>query len=196
MSLEAGKNWVKLMNGLPTVSVDDIHTQPRDLDLVVGTHGRSVYILDGVQVFEEWKPAVLRDTVTFFSPRTAWAWHSRSVGGYFGLDEFSAKNPPFGAWFDYYVPVEVKGGVSVTVEDSTGKTIRTLTGPGEAGFHRVVWDLVAGEPRQRIRRLEASGQSIMVKPGRYKVRMSTGSAAARTQPLEVRALPGTYHTDL
>jgi hypothetical protein len=196
MSLEGGKNWVKLMNGLPTVAVDDIHTQPRDLDLVIGTHGRSVYILDGVQVFEEWKPAVLRDTVTFFSPRTAWAWHPRPVGGHFGLDEFSAKNPPFGAWFDYYMPQEVKGGVSVTVEDSTGKTVRTLTGPGEAGFHRVVWDLVAGEPRQRIRRLEASGQSILVKPGRYKVRMRTGSAAERTQPLEVRALPGTYHTDL
>jgi len=196
MSLEGGKNWVKLMNGLPTVAVDDIHTQPRDLDLVIGTHGRSVYILDGVQVWEEWKPAVLRDTLTFFSPRAAWAWHPRPVGGYFGLDEFSAKNPPFGAWFDYYVPQEVKGGVSVAVEDSTGKTVRTLTGPGEAGFHRVVWDLVAGEPRQRIRRLEASGQSILVKPGRYKVRMRTGGAAERTQSLEVRALPGVYFSDL
>jgi len=192
MSLERGRHWMKLMNGLPTVAVDDIHTQPRDLDLVIGTHGRSVYVLDGVQVFEEWSPKALRDTLTLFTPRTAWAWHRRPVGGHYGLDEWSAKNPPFGAWVDYFLPAEVSGGVTVTLSDSTGRKVRTLQGPGEAGFHRVVWDLVAGDPKERIRMSEASGQSVMVPPGRYGVRLTAGRAAPRESAFEVRALPGTY----
>ena len=196
VSVEAGRNWMPLKQGLPTVAVDDIHIQSRDLDLVVGTHGRSLYILDGVQVFEEWTARTLEDSVSFFAPKRAWAWHKRSLGGKFGSDDFSAKNPPFGALLDYFTPREIEGGVSITITDSTGKDVRTLTGPGEAGFHRVAWDLTAGDPKTRIRRTELSGQAPLVRPGRYKVALKAGKARVREQTLEVRALPGTYLTEL
>lgn len=196
VSLDGGKQWLPLKSGLPTVAVTDVHTQPRDLDLVVATHGRSLYVLDGVQAFEEWTSAALQDTVSLFTPKTAWAWHKRSLGGKFGSDEFSAKNPPFGAWFDYFLPRELEGGVNLTVTDSTDKTVRTLTGPGEAGFHRVVWDLTAGDPKLRIRRSELSGQPPLVRPGRYAVALRAGKAAARKRPFEVRALPGVYLGEL
>jgi hypothetical protein len=178
------------------VPVDDIHTHPRELDLVIGTHGRSAYVLDGVHVFEQWTPKALTDTLTAFAPRAAWAWHRRPISGYFGTDEWSAKNPPFGAWFDYFLPREVEGGVSVAVEDSTGKTVRTLQGPGEPGFHRVVWDLVPGEPRQRIRRTELTGQPLLARPGRYRVRLRAGRAAPREHTFELKAIPGTYLSEL
>jgi photosystem II stability/assembly factor-like uncharacterized protein len=196
VSLDRGARWMKLMHGLPTVAVDDIHTQPRDLDLVIGTHGRSVYVLDGVHALEQWTPRALTDTLTAFAPRPAWAWHRRPIGGHFGSDEFTAKNPPFGAWFDYFLPREVEGGVSLTVEDSTGKAVRTLQGPGEPGFHRVVWDLVPGDPKLRIRRTELSGQPSLARPGRYRVRLRAGSAAPREHLLEVRAIPGTHLSEL
>jgi hypothetical protein len=196
VSLDGGARWLKLMHGLPTVPVDDIHTHPRELDLVIGTHGRSAYVLDGVHVFEQWTPKALTDTLTAFAPRAAWAWHRRPISGYFGTDEWSAKNPPFGAWFDYFLPREVEGGVSVAVEDSTGKTMRTLQGPGEPGFHRVVWDLVPGEPRQRIRRTELTGQPLLARPGRYRVRLRAGRAAPREHTFELKAIPGTYLSEL
>jgi hypothetical protein len=197
MSLDAGKTWLPLQAGLPTVAVDDITTQPRDLDLVIGTHGRSIYVLDGVQVFEEWTPRALTDTLTAFTPRTTWAWHKRPIGGYFGLDEWSGKNPPFGAWFDYFLPRELEGSkVSIVVSDSTGREVRTLEGPGESGFHRVVWDLVAGDPKTRIRRTELSGQPALVKPGRYRVAFKAGRAAPRRHEFEVKAIPGTYLDEL
>ena len=191
-SLDGGKRWLELGEGLPTVAVDDIHVQPRDLDLVIGTHGRSVYVLDGAQVFEEWTPRVLEDTLSFFTPRTAWAWHKRPLGGKWGSAEFSARNPAFGAWFDYFVPREVAGGVTITVADSAGRTVRRLDGPGAAGFQRVVWDLTAGDPKTRIRRREWSGQAPLVRPGRYRVTIAAGSARVREQWVEVRALPGTH----
>lgn len=196
MSLDGGRKWIPLQHGLPTVAVDDIHTQPRDLDLVIGTHGRSVYVLDGVQLFEEWTPKALADTLTAFTPKTTWAWHRRAIGGNFGLDEWSAKNPPFGAWFDYFLPRELEGKVSIVVSDSTGREVRTLEGPGEAGFHRVVWDLVGGDPKTRIRRLEHSGQPALVRPGSYRVAFKAGRAAPRRHTFEVKAIPGTYLDEL
>lgn len=196
MSLDGGRSWLPFQAGLPTVAVDDIHTHPRDLDLVIGTHGRSVYVVDGVQVFEEWTPRALTDTITAFTPRTTWAWHRRSIGGNFGLDEWSAKNPPFGAWFDYFLPRELEGKVSIVVSDSAGREVRSLEGPGEAGFHRVPWDLVAGDPRTRIRRLEHSGQPALVRPGTYRVAFKVGRGAPRRHTFEVKAIPGTYLDEL
>jgi len=168
----------------------------RDLDVVVATHGRSLYVLDGAQVFEEWTPRVLEDTLSLFTPKTAWAWHKRSLGGKFGSAEFSAKNPPFGAWFDYFLPREVEGGVSLAVTDSSGRAVRSLTGPGEAGFHRVAWDLCAGDPKLRIARTELSGQPPLVRPGRFKVEVRAGRSAPRSRTFEVRAVPGTYLSEL
>jgi hypothetical protein len=71
-----------------------------------------------------------------------------------------------------------------------------LTGPGEAGFHRVVWDLVAGDPKLRIRRTELSGQPALVRPGRYKVSVTAGRSAPRVHTVDVRAVPGTYLSEL
>src|SRR5439155_10538095 len=194
--LDGGRSWLPFKNGLPTVAVDDIHVQPRDLDVVVATHGRSLYVLDGAQVFEEWSPRVLEDTLSLFTPKTAWACHKRSLGGKFGSDEWSGKNPPFGAWIDYFLPREVEGGVTIAVSDSAGRAVRSLTGPGEAGFHRVVWDLTAGDPKLRIRRSELSGQPPLVRPGRFKVSVTAGKSAPREHALDVRAVPGTYLSEL
>ena len=76
------------------------------------------------------------------------------------------------------------------------QSVRSLTGPGEAGFHRVVWDLAAGDPKQRIRRSELSGQPPLVRPGRFKVSVTAGKCAPREHTLELRALPGTYLSEL
>ena len=82
------------------------------------------------------------------------------------------------------------------VTDTAGREVRTLEGPGESGFHRVVWDLVAGDPKTRIRRTEHSGQPAFVRPGRYRVAFKVGRAAPRRQEFEVRAVPGTYLDEL
>jgi hypothetical protein len=166
------------------------------LDLVIATHGRGIYVLDGAQVFEEWTPRALTDSVSFFSPRAAWAFHKRSLGGKWGSAQFSAKNPPFGALLDYFVPRDLDGGVSFAIADSAGHAVRTLTGSGDAGFHRVTWDLTAGDPKVRIRRTELSGQPPLVPPGRYKVTLTAGKAAPRERTLDVKALPGVYLSEL
>ena len=57
-STDAGKSWKKFMNNLPTVRVDDILVHPRDSDLIVATHGRSVWIADDITPLQQMTPKV------------------------------------------------------------------------------------------------------------------------------------------
>ena len=62
------------MNGLPTVRIDDILIHPRDNDLILGTHGRSIYILDDITALQQMTDESRRPTRTLFDIRPAIAW--------------------------------------------------------------------------------------------------------------------------
>ena len=66
-SLDRGRHWARLANGLPTVPVDDIVVHPRDSELVVGTHGRSVYVMD-ISPLQQLTRAVLTSEQHLFEP--------------------------------------------------------------------------------------------------------------------------------
>ena len=61
-SLDGGKQWQKFMNNLPTARVDDILVHPRDGDLIVATHGRSVWIADDITPLQQLAPVGQRRT--------------------------------------------------------------------------------------------------------------------------------------
>ncbi len=189
MTLDGGTHWVRLGEGLPTVAVDDIVIHPRERDLVIGTHGRSVYVLDDITPYERWTAGTLADSVTFFVPRPATAYLHRTIGGVWGQRVYTAKNPPFGAYLNYFVRDWTGEGVSIGVADSAGTVLRTLTGPGTQGLHRVVWDL-QGEPKQRIDSPEWSNQPAFVRPGTYTVTLTRGKDRPLKQTLEVRVAKG------
>jgi photosystem II stability/assembly factor-like uncharacterized protein len=195
VSFDAGKEWRRWKEGLPMVAVDDILVHPRDRDLLIATHGRSLYAVDGIQLLEQWNARSLTDTVQFAKPRPAWEWYRRTLGGKWGQRDYVAKNPPFGAWFDYFLPREIDDPVSISITDLQDHAIRTLTGPAEAGFHRVTWDLVAGEPRSRIGRREFAGQAPFVPPGRYKVKLTAGKAKPIEHEVEVLVVPGVTRSE-
>jgi photosystem II stability/assembly factor-like uncharacterized protein len=190
LSLDGGGRWMRMKEGLATVAVDDIQIHPRERDLVIGTHGRSVYVLDDITPLEQWSPRVLADSVTFFAPRPATAFYTRGLSGIWGQRMFTAKNPPFGAYLNYFVREDIGKGASITIADSAGRTVRSLTGPGTSGLHRVVWDLQAGERLQRIDRPEWANQPEFVRPGKYKVTLTYGEQKLE-RALEVRHAPGT-----
>ena len=52
VSMNAGREWKRLMQGMPTVRVDDLIIHPRERDLIAGTHGRSIWILDDISALE------------------------------------------------------------------------------------------------------------------------------------------------
>ncbi|HVH60818.1 MAG TPA: hypothetical protein VM709_10810, partial [Candidatus Sulfotelmatobacter sp.] len=103
VSWDRGGTWTALKNNFPTVPVDDIEIQARDNDLVLATHGRSIWIFDDLTPLEKMDASVGNSPLTFFPPRTATTWFLRQRRWSAGQQMFTAKNPPYGALLSYYL---------------------------------------------------------------------------------------------
>ena len=121
VSWDRGANWSALKNNFPTVPVDDIQIQARENDLVVATHGRSIWILDDLTALEKMDGSVAASELTFFPPRTAATWHVRHRRWSAGQQMFTAKNPPEGAILNYYLRDAVPAEAPKTDKDDKSK---------------------------------------------------------------------------
>jgi hypothetical protein len=130
---------------LPTVPVDDIAIHPRENDLVLGTHGRSLWILDDLSALEQMNDSVAAADLHVFELRPAVSWRIANRSGSTGHKTFLGANPPNGALIHYYLKAkpDERERVRITITDKDGKTVRELDGAKEAGINRVVWDLRA-----------------------------------------------------
>ena len=103
VSVDRGEEWVQLKNNLPVVPVDDILVHPRDNDLLVGTHGRSFWILADVTPLEHLSEEMLAEAGRVFpSERESIMWAERGDWPFTGAT-YSAPNPPRGARIRYYL---------------------------------------------------------------------------------------------
>jgi photosystem II stability/assembly factor-like uncharacterized protein len=189
VTFDRGANWVPLRLNLPTVPVFDLALQPRENDLIVGTHGRSIWILDDITFLEQVDDGVLTSDLHLFDMRPATAWRiggGRSDHAGPGHKIFIAENPPYGVIVNYYL--KEKAGedepVMIAIEDESGKSVREFEGPGEPGINRTAWDL-RPDPPIDISAEEMSGMRMRrgltgprVEPGRYTVKVSVGQHEA------------------
>ena len=101
VSVDRGESWVQLKNNLPTVPVDDILVHPRENDLIVGTHGRSLYILADVAPLEALSEGMLAEAGGVFGDHSI-MWTEKGDWPFYGAT-YSAPNPPRGARIRYYL---------------------------------------------------------------------------------------------
>ena len=143
VSFDRGSNWQRMKNGFPTVPVDDIQIHPREHDLILATHGRSLWIFDDIRPLEELTDSVLASDLHLFDMRPAITWHLANNKGNTGAREFLAPNPPYGVIVDYFLKAKLEGKdpVKITVTDKSGTKIREINGGAESGINRVAWDL-------------------------------------------------------
>ncbi len=165
------------MNNLPTTRIDDVLVHPRDNDLVLATHGRSVYVMDDITALQSLTPEVLTSDVHLFEPRDAVQWKedrtlSRSVTG---NKTWQGENAPRGTVISYYLNGEASGEVNMTITDlRTNEVFRNLQGTGEGGLNRVEWDSRGNQPPPP----EGGGgfgggnQAPLAEPGVYRVTLS------------------------
>jgi len=107
-SVDGGRRWVQLKGGLPTIAVRDINIQRRENDLVLGTFGRGIYILDNYTPLRSIKPEVLKQESVVFPVKDALMYiQAQPLGGrgksFQGESFFTADNPPFGTTVSYYL---------------------------------------------------------------------------------------------
>jgi len=204
LSIDGGREWRKLMTGLPTIRVDDILIHPRDNDVIIGTHGLGIYILDDITPLQQLTRSKVLYTETFlFDVRPGTQWFndlrlSRSTGG---AKLFRGANPPAGTAISYYLKTEPTTDVKITISDYTGKVIRNINGTKEVGINRVQWNL-RGNPPPRPANAPTGGGGgggggfgglfnlgPLVDPGTYLVKVSVDGKDFTTKVV-VEADPG------
>jgi photosystem II stability/assembly factor-like uncharacterized protein len=138
VSVDAGQSWKPFMQGLPTVRIDDIIIHPRDRDLIAGTHGRSIWIVDDISPLEQMTDQTMTQDATLFDVRSSTALINDiqkqiTVGG---QKNFRGQNPEAGPAVSYWLKSDAQS-VRVEVLDVTGRSVRAVDGPKTAGLNRV-----------------------------------------------------------
>ena len=206
VSFNDGDSWQPLQLNLP-------HTSMRDLtvhgdDLIVGTHGRSFWILDDITPLRQLNDEIARSPVHLFAPQEAlrWRWN-RNPDTPLPPEVPAGANPPDGAILDYYLAAKAQGPVTLEVFDANGELVRRYASTdkppsmeklasqhpipmywvrptqilsADAGMHRFVWDLYYAPPEA----LE------------YEFPISAIVHNTPLLPLGARALPGSYTVKL
>ncbi len=185
VSFNSGQDWqVADFGDLPPVSVHDVLVHPDSNDLIVGTHGRALWVMDDISPIQQWNAA--KDQAAFlFDIRPALRFPMDPSRYGQGDRVWVAENPPFGAMITYFLgtslepPEEETGSagdgngdaqqeaaeaepapdpaLSLEILDGEGRVVRTLEDlPASKGVHRVVWDLAEDGPDVRAEEEEAS----------------------------------------
>ena len=210
-SPDDGATWKELKLNLPTVAVHDLVV--KDDDLVVGTHGRSIWILDDLTALREWSKDVEASTAHLFTARPAVRW--RYDGPISSQVKSPGQNPPVGAVLQYWLKDEPSGDVVLEILDEKGGLVRKLSSrkiepetppddpdaaedenakkalPKRAGLQRAVWDLRhEGATKIKAAKIDSGdpAEGPMVLPGTYTLRLTVGGQSLTT-PVEVRLDP-------
>jgi hypothetical protein len=210
VTIDGGARWTRWTSGFPTVPTMDLVIHPREHDLVIGTFGRSAYIIDDLTPLR----ALARDYgkitsggVRVLEPPVATLAESRSAPGYYftGDAYFKGENRSPGAMISYFAAVEEniqgkKDSVTIQVLDGEMNLVRTLKSVPENGLNRITWSLDrkgvrlnfsesgSSEGMQGRRGRTAGGEpggGGNVLPGTYNIRLSFQGDTSLTSVLVV-----------
>ena len=148
VTLNGGKEWKRFMNGLPTVRVDDILVHPRDNDLIIATHGRSIWIIDDISPLQQLSDQMTNADAHVFDVRPAVVYTNDIQKAIWseGANVFKAPNPQRGTAISYWLKTAPQGDVKITISDIMGREIRVMDGTKTAGMNRVQWNLAPTLP--------------------------------------------------
>jgi photosystem II stability/assembly factor-like uncharacterized protein len=192
-SHDGGKTWKSLKLNMPSVLISDLVVKGDDL--VVGTNGRSVWVLDDLTPLRQWSKKRKAAYLFAVPPATRWRYSGEN---YVGEDRIPGENPAKGALVTYYLPENPRKDLVLEVFDAGGKLVRKLTSkkqepempedapdvpwslhkptvlPDEPGVNRVAWDLRSEGPTIIPGAKNDAGtphEGPMVLPGKYSMKL-------------------------
>ena len=197
VSYDRGTHWQSLRNNMPAVSVRDIRIQKQFDDLVLATHGRSIWVMDDIRALQQLPQAVASGEM-LFAPRTSYEYNLTNNLALEGLyTSYAAPNPPYGVPITYYQSKAQATAPSVVILDARGHPVRTLKGENKTGLNRIVWNFTAAGPVKwkgaANAAFEGPDDGPMVVPGRYSVRVTLSGRTLERQ-FTVRPDPSATET--
>lgn len=155
-SVNGGKSWTQLKNGIPTVAAHDLLIHPRAADLIAGTHGRGVYILDDITHLQQFTEEVSGKEAHLFENPVATKWQGISRGATRGHKLFVGRNPlsmsqvepsnsptPIQntASINYYLKSKPQEKAMVKISNLDQTMTRTILLDDTPGIGRYRWDM-------------------------------------------------------
>lgn len=155
VSMDQGASWDALKNGIPLVPVHDLVVHPRDHDLVVGTHGRSIYVMD-VSAIEQLTPKVAEKELHLFELEEVRAerdWEKKPKS-WTRPREAEPKVYEIFYWSSKKTPAKL------TIEDKDGNPVRRFEEEAVRGVNTLTWDLKLDRNAVLKVRLAAAQQAL------------------------------------
>ena len=177
ISIDGGESWAQFKGSrFPAVAVRDLAIQPQTNDLVLGTHGRGIWIIDDITPLRSLTPDLLTKEASFVPAEPVQQQRIESNGGWpEGAAAFSGENPPDAAVITYYQKSRhLFGKLKIEILDPAGKVIDTVPASKRPGLNRVTWSMHEKPPRvPPAAQIAGSGLTgPRVLPGTYTVRMT------------------------
>lgn len=196
VSFDAGDNWNRWTSGYPTVSTYDMTIQPREHDLVIGTFGRAVWILDDIRPLRALASSgkkLLGSELTAFDAPDAYLASTKNLPGYYfyGDAMFRGENREQGAMVSYYTSAD-SAKISAEIKDEAGNIVKTMDVSARKGFNRFTWRLdrnplpqleypAAQGQQQDPRARNFRGFGGAVTPGSYTITLASGTVTSSSR---------------
>ena len=197
VSLDGGRQWAQYKGGeLPSVAVRDLAIHPRDHDLVIGTHGRGIWIVDDITPLRAMTPETLAKDAVFIAARPTVQSVSGSGGWVNGDAAFVGPNPPDDAIITYYQRKRhIFGDLKIEVFDSEGQLLGAIPSSKRRGLNRATWSMRLKPPKVPTAASAAFGAAYGPRalPGVYTVKMTKDKQMYATQ-LQITPDPRAKHS--
>lgn len=177
VTIDGGASWLKFTNNIPAVAVHFIDLQKRTNDLVLGTHGRGIIIIDDISPLRQLNAETLAKDLHFFSSKPAIIPESNGFGGTASETQFVGANSSSNAKIIYNLKKRhTLGKMSIEVQDMNGNKVTELDAGKSKGLNIIEWGFTTKPPKMASAKTLAFGglTSPRVPAGTYKIVIQKG----------------------
>lgn len=183
ISLDGGESWKKFTQNFPATAVHYLTMQKKTGDLVAGTHGRGIIILDDVNILRQLTPEVINEDVHFFSTEPNMMMEESGFGGASTETQFVGPNPSRIAAIPYYLQKRhIFGKMTMEIQDMEGNKVTEIAPGKSKGVNIVSWNYTSRQPKVAKGKSMAYGgfTPLRVPAGQYKAVLNKGKEQYET----------------
>ena len=199
VSFNDGGKWQELMSNLPHTPMYWIDIQEHFNDLVIGTYGRGIWILDDLSPIQQLNEQVTKKSIHLFDIKSSYRFQNVTSTLQMFPEASTGQDPPSGAPLNYWL--DDAKDVEIVITNSEKDTVKTISDKGKKGINRVWWNFMGEKSDAMVMRTKPlyadwfsigddrvrnvpSSISIMQPPGKYNVSVVSGGVSS-TKELEV-----------